>query len=582
MLYSTPALINPLIGPRFYGRRVLRRRGLGAVTTAYWTMGYPIVAHGQTSPLSLLSPDTQLTYPVSSLGIDKTWTVAAGQTNALLVTVVAPNGDRKTFSFQISGGTRAQPARSLTLTGTQTQKAPMTLPAGYTLFGTTDTLAAFQRANPGVIPAHPAGDLWALKDTVTFADPNVNYMLKHRTWLDLTTGESYGFDFREESGLGSLGGVLGAVTDALSTASKAVSSVLAPVAAPLERIVTDIATGGISEIVGATGDVGAQIQRGAENVIGGTEVGGGVGFVTSGFNPAGAVAGAVTGAVTGVQGAVENKSAADVLGQSVIGGAVAGVGTAAAKAVSSLVSASPVGPQAPVDLTSPGLTPSPSSGGFTLPPGGATLNTAGQTLLPPSLSLVPPPLSPSIVLAGPVAPIDFSAPPVDHLQLPPTSLESVGSTLLPPPLSLTPTPTYGFLPVPYLPVVGPVVPSITPSNPFTVASPIDQAGSTLLPPNLSLNPSLTGVPPPGVSGSLLTDILNAGKVAVPGAISGYQIYKKLTTPDAAALPTGGNTLVFGPDPTAGQTASAPKTSYTVPILAGVGLFMLAALKTKHR
>lgn len=564
MLYSTPKALNPLIGRRTFGlfpvaRR--RRRGLGA--SGLWSISVP-TQKGAPQVLTLYGPNVAI--PLSSLGVDSTWTVAGAQTNPLVVSLVGSDGTRKTFTFKAGPVVKGNPTSAI-LVDTQTQKKLLDVPAGFKLLGDGNALAqwfvtVYGTPKPSIgVPDKPASDVWAVKtESVPATAPGAFNGFQH-TYLDLSTGETFRpAVVNVSAGGGSLGGILGAVAGALSDASKAVGNALAPIADPLQRAVTIVSTGGISELVGA---IDSDARKKIQNVVGGTEVGTGIGFVTSGFNPAGAVAGAVSGATSGITGAVQNKSAAEVLGQSIVGGAVSGATVAAGAAVAKALTPGvpPVITQGPVTLTSEtagstllppslSLTPSvaspPGIFGFVptagplapltsvpLPPSGATIQTAGSTLLPPKLSVIEPPTPSSLVLTGPPAPISFSEPPIPHMPLP-------------------------------------------------IDSAADQAGSTFLPPELSATGAPGGVPgTSSAGGSLLSDILNAGKVAVPGAISGYQIYKKLTTPQEPAYSGGGN-VIFAGDPYARSASPAPKApSYGLPILAGAALLVLMTLKVRH-
>lgn len=231
--------------------------------------------------------------------------------------------------------------------------------------------------------------------------------------------------------------------------------------------------------------------------------------------------------------------APEAVGAAFTAGAVAGEATAIPAEVMGTPKASDVLAQAAGSGAVAGVVTGLFSGGAPAPtpeamgPVTITPETAGSTLLPPDLSLIPPTAPPPVFGLPPVpfTPLDFSGPPLDHLPLPPSPIDASGSTILPPDLSLT--------------------------------APVETAA----------NPA---------SGSILADIASAGKVALPGALTGYQIYKKLTAPAPTVAP-GGSTYVFGGDPNAGQVTPAPAPSYTMPLLAGGALLLLVSLKAKsHR
>lgn len=579
MLYSTPPAQNPLIGPRTYGHRLFNRpkprRGLGAVSAPLWRI--ELATRGGTD--TLYSPGNS-SIPLTKIGLTRVWTVLPNQVKPNEVFLTTKGGAVKLLTFTNTTPSRGAPTMTLVSTRDfDSDPNKVTVPPGYKNLGLTSDMAAMMRrlsgvGNPYIADASENGILinvlvqqrpynaWATKQDITFADPNVGFIGK-RTWLvDLNAGDTFHYDWREGSGSGGIGGILGTVVGAISDAGKAVGKVIEPVAAPLEKAATIFSTGGLSEILTVTGDTGQQIQQGLEHVVGGTQIGAGAGFVTSGFNPAGAVAGGVSGAVTGITGAIEGKSAADVLGGATVGGAISGAAVGITSAASKALTATPPVPE-PASFSVPSLTP----------------DTAGSTLLPKSLSLIQAPPPPSLVLAGPVAPITFAEEvAIPHLPPPPgyAAYQGAGSTLLPPNLSYV-QPPYPFGYNPYLPL-----PWAGPDS-FAYNLPpgpgIDQAGSTLLPPDLSLVPPETM--PPVSPPSLLADIGTAAKAAIPATAAGYKLYQQLTSPKLESSGGGGDAYIFA-DPNAQSAPKpAPKPSMAGPVIAGISLLILMAGKAKR-
>jgi len=575
MLYSLPVTQNPLFGPRTYKRR----RGLGFLG------GLVTLYKDPQGHVTAFTDSAGNSYSASSYPAD------SGQFEQLLQNI--GNMPTQVVFGSLPGPTPAQPAAPV--------EAALVIPPGYVPFtasmldnwkrntysagqwtsatpvnhpdGTTSLDGSFNTDFPNFDSNRINAGGYAYQDQTLgdiMSSAGRRYQLIKRHFIDVATGVGIGDYYTTIEGGGS--GTL------LNTATKDVSNFVAPIAAPLVQALTDAGTGGVSELVGL---VDKNAQRQTEAVVGGSAVGAGVGAVTGAITgsvggPAGTVAGAIAGAIGGgISGTVEGISVAtsdrpssDVVGGAVVGGGIAGVVAGAG-----------------VDIyNATGAVPPPSAMG----PVTVTPETAGSTLLPPSLSIVPPTAPPPVFSLPPVvAPIqaDFAAPPLDHLPLPPAPQNYAGSTLLPPNLSLIeppPTTYYGFNPVVPIPFTPPA-PSTFVYNPG-----IDQAGSTLSPPSLSVvdqPPTPVGdfgtVPVPGTTPGLLSDIVNAGKVGIPGAISGYQIFKKLTTPDAGAA-SGGNSYSFVGDPNAPQpTTTAPKKSYAAPILAGGALLLLLAAKAKR-
>lgn len=564
MLYNLPDSVNPLFGPRSFGRPLTRNRSRGLRGLS----GAPDEIASQTA-----TPSNVLAYQYPT-GV---WVNEGAGTGAQWSFLT--NADFSTYVGY--GSARYLKLKAALKPAPSSSPAPIQYPAqvpGWRVVTDSNYLERDTRPFPwannqpdpgGTYPAGtsfvnsvPLNSALFPRYVYIYKDENLGtvdmpngrrYILYRITIRNQDTGQDMIYYATVE------GGGSGNVWDAI-----------APTVA---RVVTDVGTFGQSEIIrAADSDIGSKVETAYTAGV----VGGAAAILTGGVLAPGA-AGALfaSGVVAGEGSAIPAEilgtpETSDVLSQAAGAGAAAGV-------VSSLFIGPPPPGMGPVTLT-------PDTAGATAFSPGSPLSLVSSTPPPPVFGLPP-------VLA-PVA--DFSAPPIDHLPLPVRPQDTAGSTVLPPELSITSAPTYGVpppTPIPYSPPVYTGYPSgypstfTPPSNSFIAPSPIDSAGSTLLPPELSLTPPDLGLlPAPGGSTSFLTDILNAGKVAVPGAVSGYQIYKKITTPETAPSGDGGSgTYVFGSDPYAAKGTKTPaaKPSYAAPILAGVAALVLFGMKAKH-
>jgi len=532
-------------------------------------------------------------------GIDYTWTQVGGPSVYLLAPISgylgpviysfkAPNGAIKVFTVSATKtitnvvtqspappppppppvlGARPQPPAPPSLTPvsgpTQTYiqtAAPIviTLPSGWTLVGPVQPSGVFPwySQKPDASGNWPSGNqqfLWAdIFGSLNKGDVSLGayghsssdlgavtlsngrqYELIQHTIKNFRTG--FAQNFYETWEGGASGNIVG---QTLSRAAQTVGSVLQPISAPLTRAVTALTTGGLTELVRAVPG-GAPIAQSVEAVQGGAIVGVPVGFVTSGFNPVGAVAGGATGAIQGVKAAVSGQPldiGSTVVG-SAVSGAVAGIAAQVAKAVTAVTGKAPVQvvPESRVISFGPGE-------GVYLPP--------GSTLLPPSLSFTPPvPLSEAFVAVGApgygLRPISISGsavnqpfpayplrPPIEGVYLPP------GGTLLPPPLSLTP-------------------------------------------------PTLTvgGLVPSGVTGLLNLSLQTIEKY-LPKAVGTYKAYQELFPPSSdipeSPLQDGGIYTNGSPDetvPPGGEAETPPEKPFSpIPLLLGAGLLFFLMKK----
>jgi hypothetical protein len=209
---------------------------------------------------------------------------------------------------------------------------------------------------------------------------------------------------------------------------------IASISPTLYRAVTAAVTGGASEAVRA---VDTTAGRQVSAVIGGAAVGGAAGFVTSGFNPAGAVAGAVSGGVQGVQAAI--KGTTPDLGSVTLSGAIAGASITLGNLVKTADLHVAAFPQGSTLLKEPLTTI-----------GAQTYGAAGSSTLPSSLSLIPSAARTAFTAPAVISGNLFPRPPGY------AAYQSAGSTDLPPSLSLVQNTAVPPSPLP-IPYIGPPV-----------------------------------------------------------------------------------------------------------------------------
>lgn len=272
------------------------------------------------------------------LGIDSTWSIgpAGSQTNPMTLTVTAPNGAQKIFTFSKTLNSRTS-TYTLAIAGVQNVAGPssapvqtvLAVPDGYKQIGTTSDLIARLVTvtgviNSGVVPASDLltpSDLWAETSVITSADPNLPYIGKRETFLNLMTGKTYNFDWQEPSG----GGVLQAKVEAI--------------APDILRAVTDVTTGGATEIVNATDPVDAvNVDRiiGASSIAAGAAVG--AAFTGGATIPIIIASGVLAGAAGAAIGTVD-KDPVEVIEYSLLSGSAIGIGGGAVSGLAAPVDA---------------------------------------------------------------------------------------------------------------------------------------------------------------------------------------------------------------------------------------------------
>ncbi len=258
-------------------------------------------------------------------------------------------------------------------------------PLGNTPGTTSDVMgmmvALTGSGNSGIIPPHDSNDQWAYKQEILDAPAGANYILKRATFLDLSTGESYTYDYHESSGSGSGLSplqILETVAVAIATGgavNMAVGGVtgalVAADAVDKEKTLAETAqeSAVVTGIVSAVGMAAGGVELMAPTVLG--SAGAGAAGTTAAAETGAAGAAAGTGAVTAGVGAAAT-TLEKAIGSTILSTGLTALSTEIKKITGQLPSAPAQQPPPHADYVAPAPTTAPPPGpGFGVVAAGA-------------------------------------------------------------------------------------------------------------------------------------------------------------------------------------------------------------------